>query len=155
VLPKVAVLYFENLSKASEEEYLRDGITEDIISELWKIKNLKIFPRSTVLAYRDKATPAVAIGRELQATHVLEGSIRRSGTRLRINPELVEVETGHTLWTARLDREMKDIFDIQDEIARSIAEALRITLSPQEEVALAVKPTENSEAYDFYLRGRS
>lgn len=154
ILPQVAVLYFENTSKATDDEYLRDGMTEDIITELWKIKDLKVFSRSAVLAYRGKSTSAIQIGKEMNATHVLEGSVRRSGNRLRITPGLVEIATGYTLWTTRLDREMKDIFEIQDEIACSIAQALRITLSPQEENAIAVKPTENTEAYDYYLRGR-
>jgi serine/threonine protein kinase/tetratricopeptide (TPR) repeat protein len=154
VYPQVAVLYFENMSKATEDEYLRDGMTEDIIAELWKIKDLKVFPRSAVAAYRDKSTAAIQIGKEMNATHVLEGSVRRSGNRLRITPGLVEIATGHTLWTARLDREMKDIFEVQDEIASSIAQALRITLSAQEESAIAIKPTENAEAYDYYLRAR-
>ena len=155
LLPTVAVLYFENLSKEKEDEYFRDGMTEDIIAELWKIKDLKVFPRSAVLGYREKPVPAVQIGMALQASYVLEGSVRRSGNRLRISPELVDTRTGHAVWAARLDREWKDILDVQDEIARSIAEALRVTLSPQEEKAIAKKPTENVLAYDHYLRGRS
>ncbi len=151
----VAVLYFENLSSAKEDEYFRDGITEDIITELWKINDLKVFPRSAVIPYRDKQMQAARIGLELRATHVLEGSVRRAGARIRINPQLVETATGHALWASRMDREMKDIFEVQDEIASSIAQALRITLSAQEEKAIAHKPTANTEAYDYYLRGRS
>jgi serine/threonine protein kinase/tetratricopeptide (TPR) repeat protein len=151
----VAVLYFENLSTAKEDEYLRDGMTEDIITELANIKNLKVFPRPAMLPYRDKPVTAPQVGHELQASYVLGGSLRRSGNRLRITAQLVETRSGHTVWAQRFDREMADVFEVQDEIARSIAQAFRINLSPQEEKKIASKPTENSVAYDYYLRGRS
>src|SRR5205807_2280689 len=151
----LAVLYFENLSGVKEDEYLRDGITEDIVTELSKIKGLQIFSRATVLAYRDKAVTPAVIGQQLNAAYVLTGSLRRAGARLRINAQLVDTHTDFPLWSERYDREMKDVFEVQDEIARRIAEALRITLTPQEQEALAVKPTENLQAYDLYLRGRS
>ncbi len=151
----VAVLYFENLSSAKEDEYLRDGMTEDIITELANIKNLKVFPRPASLPYRDKPVTAPQVGRELNASYVLGGSLRRSGNRLRITAQLVETHSGHALWAQRFDREMDDVFEVQDEIARSIAQAFRINLSPQEEKKIASKPTQNSVAYDYYLRGRS
>ena len=151
----VAVLYFENLSGVKEDEYFRDGITEDIITELSKIKGLNTFSRPTVLAYRDKAVTPAQIGQELGAAYVLAGSLRRAGNRLRITAQLVDTHTDFPLWSERYDREMKDVFEVQDEIARKIAEALRITLTPQEQAALAAKPTENLEAYDQYLRGKS
>jgi serine/threonine protein kinase/Tfp pilus assembly protein PilF len=151
----IAVLYFENLSGIKEDEYLRDGVTEDIITELSKIKGLKIFSRATVLSYRDKAITPAAIGQQINAAYVLIGSLRRAGARLRINAQLVDTHTDFPLWSERYDREMKDVFEVQDEIARKIAEALRITLSPQEEQALAAKPTEDLHAYDLYLRGKS
>jgi serine/threonine protein kinase/Flp pilus assembly protein TadD len=151
----VAVLYFENLSSAKEDEYLRDGMTEDIITELANIKNLKVFPRPALLPYRDKPVTAPQVGRELNASYVLAGSLRRSGNRLRITVQLVETRTGHALWAQRFDREMDDVFEVQDEIARSIAQTFRINLSPQEEQKIATKPTQNSVAYDYYLRGRS
>lgn len=151
----IAVLYFENLSGVKEDEYLRDGITEDIVTELSKIKGLQIFSRATVLAYRDKSVTPATIGQQLNAAYVLTGSLRRAGARLRINAQLVDTHTDFPLWSERYDREMKDVFEVQDEIARSIADALRITLTPQEQEALAAKPTENLQAYDLYLRGRS
>jgi serine/threonine protein kinase/tetratricopeptide (TPR) repeat protein len=151
----LAVLYFENLSGAKEDEYFRDGMTEDIITELSKIGNLKAFPRAAVLAYRDQPVTGPQVGQQLNATHVLTGSLRRAGNRLRITAQLVETRTGHSAWAERYDRELKDVFEVQDEIARSISQALRITLSPQEEKAIATKPTDNLQAYDFYLRGRS
>src|SRR6185436_2971992 len=151
----IAVLYFENLSGVKEDEYFRDGITEDIITELSKIKGLNIFSRPTVLAYRDKQVTTAQIGQQLKAAYVLAGSLRRSGTRLRITTQLVDTRTDFPLWSERYDREMKDVFEVQDEIARKIAEALRIKLSPQEQEAIAAKPTDNLQAYDLYLRGRS
>jgi serine/threonine protein kinase/Tfp pilus assembly protein PilF len=155
VKKSVAVLYFENQSGGKEDEYFRDGMTEDIITELSKITQLQIFPRSEMLAFRDKPTAAPQVGQQLGATFVLEGTIRRSGNRLRITAQLVEGSTRHSVWAERYDRQLEDVFAIQDEIARSIAQALRITLTPQEEKTIGLKPTENTQAYDFYLRGRS
>jgi len=151
----VAVLYFENQSGAKEDEYFRDGITEDIVTELSKIKQLEIFPRSEMLAFRDKPVTAQQVGQQLGAAYVLEGSIRRAGNRVRITAQLVEASTRHSVWAERYDRQLEDVFAIQEEIARSIAQALRITLTPQEEQTIAKKPTENPLAYDCYLRGRS
>src|SRR5277367_1423320 len=151
----VAVLYFENQSGAKEDEYFRDGITEDIVTEISKIAQLQIFPRSEMLAFRDKPITAQQVGQQLGAAYVLEGSIRRAGSRVRITAQLVEASTRHSVWAERFDRQLEDVFAIQEEIARSIAQALRITLTPQEEKIIARKPTENPQAYDFYLRGRS
>ena len=151
----IAVLYFENLSGMKEDEYLRDGITEDITTELSKIKRLKTFSRAMVLNYRDKPVTAGQVGQELGASYVLTGSLRRAGNRLRINAQLIDAATDFPLWSERYDREMEDVFAVQDEIASKIAAALRITLSPQEQQALAAKPTENLQAYDLYLRGRN
>ena len=151
----IAVLYFENLSGARDDEYFRDGMTEDVITELSKIGQLKVFPRSEVLGFRDKPVTAPEVGQDLGADYVLEGSIRRAGNRLRITAQLVETRTRHSAWAERYDREMQDVFAVQDEIARSIAQALRVTLSPQEERTIARKPTENLQAYDYFLRGRS
>jgi len=150
----VAVLYFENLSAAKEDEYLRDGITEDIITELSKIRGLNTFSRPTVLAFRDKPVTPSQVGHILKAAFVLTGTLRRSSTRLRITTQLVDTQTDFPLWSERYDREMKDVFEMQDEIARKIAEALRVTLSQQELEDLATKPTENLQAYDLYLRGK-
>jgi serine/threonine protein kinase/Flp pilus assembly protein TadD len=151
----VAVLYFENQSGAKEDEYFRDGITEDVVTELSKIAQLQIFPRSEMLAFRDKPVTAQQVGQQLGAAYILEGSIRRSGSRVRITAQLVEASTRHSVWADRYDRQMDDVFAIQEEIARSIAQALRITLTPQEDKIIARKATENPLAYDFYLRGRN
>ncbi len=151
----IAVLYFENVGGAKDDEYLRDGITEDIITELSKIKELHVFSRPTVYTFRDKQVTPAHIGQQLSAAYVLAGTLRRSGSRLRISAQLIDTKTDFPLWSERYDREMQDIFELQDEIARKIAEALRVTLSPQEQAELAAKPTENLQAYDLYLRGKS
>ncbi len=150
----VAVLYFENQGGSKEDEYLRDGITEDIITELSKISGLNTFSRPTVLAFRDKPVTPAQIGQQLGAAYVLTGTLRRAGARLRISAQLIDTRTDFPLWSERFDREMKDVFEVQDEMARKIAEALRVKLSPQELEALADKPTENPQAYDLYLRGK-
>jgi serine/threonine protein kinase/tetratricopeptide (TPR) repeat protein len=151
----VAVLYFENQSGSKEDEYFRDGITEDIVTEISKIGQLDIFPRSEMLQFRDKPVTAQQVSQQLGAEYILEGSIRRSGSRVRITAQLVEASTRHSVWAERYDRQMEDVFTIQEEIARSIAHALRITLTPQEEKTIARRPTENPLAYDFYLRGKN
>jgi non-specific serine/threonine protein kinase len=150
----VAVLYFENLSGAQEDEFFRDGITEDVITELASIEGLRVFPRAAVLAYRNKAVTGPQIGQELNATHVLVGSLRRAGNRLRITAQLVESRSGHTLWAKRYDREMADVFEVQDEIAQSIARSLEVMLTEKDKAAIQKTPTQNAEAYDYYLRGR-
>ena len=150
----VAVLYFENLSHGQEDEYFRDGMTEDIITELSNIRGLRVFPRSTVSAYRNKTVSAKQVGEELGAAYVLEGSLRRAGARLRITAQLVETSTDHAVWARRFDRTLEDVFAIQDEMAKNIAEALQIMLSEEEKQAIEKVPTANVEAYDYYLRGR-
>jgi non-specific serine/threonine protein kinase len=151
----VAVLYFENLSSAKDDEYFRDGMTEDIITELTKIEDLKVFPRPAVMVYRDRPVTAPEVGRELNAAYVVSGSLRRAGSRLRVSAQLIQTGSGLAAWAERFDRQMEDVFEVQDEIARAIAAALRIKLSPHEAMAIASKPTENLQAYDSYLRARS
>ena len=150
----LAVLYFDNQSGTKDDEYFRDGITEDIITELSKIQELWVFSRSAVLGFRDKAMNVAQVGQQLQASHVLEGSLRRAGNRLRISAQLVETRTGRSVWAERYDRQMEDVFAIQDEIAQSIARALRVMLSDTEKQAIAKAPTADVRAYDYYLRGR-
>ncbi len=150
----VAVLYFENLSKSEEDEYFRDGMTEDIITELSKISQLQVFPRAEMLAYRDKPVTAPQVGQELNAAYVLSGSLRRAGNRLRITAQLVETRTRTSVWAEKYDRQMEDVFAIQDEIAQSIASALKVKLTETEKKAIAKTPTADVKAYDYYLRGR-
>jgi serine/threonine protein kinase/Tfp pilus assembly protein PilF len=150
----LAVLYFENPGGVKEDEYFRDGITEDIITEISKIKELWVLTRSAVMAYRDKQVTAPDVGRELNAAYVLEGSLRRSGERLRITARLVETATARSVWAERYDRQMEDVFAIQDEIAQSIAKALKLVLTEQEKRAIEKAPTTDVQAYDYYLKGR-
>jgi non-specific serine/threonine protein kinase len=150
----IAVLYFENLSKSEEDEYFRDGMTEDIITELSKISQLHVFPRAEIFAYRDKPITAPQVGQELNAAYVLSGSLRRAGNRLRITTQLVETRTRTSVWAERYDRQMEDVFAIQDEIAQSIAGALKVVLTESEKKAIAKAPTADVKAYDYYLRGR-
>ena len=122
----VAVLYFENLSGVREDEYFRDGMTEDVITELEKIRELRLVPRTSMLAFRDKPAPITQVGEQLCADFVMEGSVRRAGDRLRITARLAETDSGHSVWAERYDRRLEDVFAIQDEIAQSIALALRV-----------------------------
>jgi len=150
----VAVIYFENLSGAKDDEYFRDGITEDLITELMKIEGLKVFTRSAVLAFHDKPMSAPQVGEMLKASYILEGSFRRAGTRLRLNAQLLETRTGHGVWAERYDRQLEDVFAIQDEIVQSIAKAMRVMLTEKEKQAIQKAPTAEFQAYDYYLRGR-
>ncbi|HEV2387928.1 MAG TPA: protein kinase [Candidatus Acidoferrales bacterium] len=150
----VAVLYFENLSGVKDDEYFRDGMTEDLITELMKIAGLRVLSRSAVLPFRDKSMAVAEIGRQLNTAYVLEGSIRRAGARLRVNAQLVDTRAGHGLWGERYDRQMEDVFAIQDEIVQSIAKALRVMLSDQDKRAFGKVQTASVKAYDYYLRGR-
>ena len=150
----LAVLYFENLSRDEEDEYFRDGITEDIIIELSKLEGLKVFPRSAVLAYRDTPKTVPQIGQELGATHVLSGSLRRAGDRLRITAQLVESRSGHSAWAERYDRQMEDVFAIQDEIAQAIAGEMELMLTPKQKESIKKPQTADVQAYDYYLKGR-
>jgi serine/threonine protein kinase/tetratricopeptide (TPR) repeat protein len=150
----VAVLYFTNVGGAEEDEYFRDGITEDIITELSKIKGLRAFPPSAVFPFRNKSVTEPEIGRQLNAGFVLGGSLRRAGKRLRFTAQLVETHTGHTIWAERYDRQLEDVFAIQDEIAHSIAAALKVALTEKEKRDIGKAPTADVQAYDYYLRGR-
>ena len=150
----IAVLYFANLSGNRDDEYFRDGMTEDIITELTKIAGLRLLPRSAVLPYRDKPVTVGEIGRHLAAAYVLDGSVRRAGNRLRVNAQLAESRTGHSVWAERYDRQLEDVFAIQDEIAQNIAGTLRVMLTEREKRAIEKVPTREVQAYDYYLRGR-
>jgi TolB-like protein/Flp pilus assembly protein TadD len=150
----IAVLYFANLSGNKDDEYFRDGMTEDIITELTKIADLRLLPRSAVLPFRDKPVTIGEIGRHLTAAYVLDGSVRRAGNRLRVTAQLAETRTGHSVWAERYDRQLEDVFAIQDEIAQNIAGTLRVMLTDKEKRAIEKVPTRDIQAYDYYLRGR-
>jgi serine/threonine protein kinase/Flp pilus assembly protein TadD len=150
----IAVLYFENLSEEKETDYFRAGMTEDIITELSKLKGWEVRSRTQVVPYKDQEINIKDIGSELKVTHVLQGSIRKAGSRLRITAQLVEARTASSLWAERYDRDLKDIFEIQSEIAQKIAAALKIHLTNSEKMEFGKRYTDNLEAYDWYLRGR-
>lgn len=151
---KIAVLYFENLSEERESDYFRAGMTEDIITELSKVRAWEIRPRTHVTQYKDREIDIREIGRTLGVTHVLQGSIRKAGNRLRISAHLVDTATSSSVWGERYDRDLSDVFEIQAEIAQKIAAALRVHLTHAEQKQFSKRQTDNLQAYDLYLRGR-
>ena len=150
----VAVLYFENMSSERESDYICAGITEDIITDLSKIGELRVASRTDMLPFRNKEVNIRQVGDALRVNYVLEGSVRKSGNRIRITAQLIDVRNGYHLWADRFDGLVDDIFDLQNEVARKIADALKVSLTDSEEASLANKPTDDLRAYDFYMRGR-
>jgi TolB-like protein/Flp pilus assembly protein TadD len=151
----IAVLPFVNMSNDAENEYFSDGIAEEIINALTRIEALRVASRTSSFAFKGKNEDIGEIGRKLKVATVLEGSVRKAGSRLRVTAQLVSVADGNNLWSDRYDRQLEDVFAIQDEIAGNIVRALRVVLSEGEKQAIAKPaPTENVEAYDYYLRGR-
>ena len=150
----IAVLPFRNMSTDRENEYFSDGMTEEIINALTKIEALRVASRTSSFAFKGKDEDVRKIGAALGVRSVLEGSVRQSGRKIRITAQLINVEDGYHLWSDRYDREIEDVFAVQDEIARAITETLKVRLLPKEEVRLATRATENVEAYNDYLKGR-
>jgi len=154
-IPSVAVLPFTNMSGDAEQEYFSDGITEDIITELSKISGLFVIARHSAFTYKGKSVTLSQVGRELGVRHVIEGSVRKAGNRLRITAQLTDAATDRHVWADRYDRNLEDVFAVQDEVARSVAAALAVVLKPDENDRLGRPPTENMAAYDLYLRTRA
>lgn len=152
--PSVAVLPFTNMSGDPEQEYFSDGITEDIITDLSKISGLFVVARNTAFTYKDKPRTVQQVGQELGVQFLLEGSVRKAGSRVRVTGQLVSTEEGDHIWAERFDRDLTDIFAIQDEITHAIVEQLKVKLLPQERTSIEQTPTDNVEAYTYYLRGR-
>ena len=152
--PSVAVLPFTNMSGDAEQEYFSDGITEDIITDLSKISGLFVVARNTAFTYKDKPRTVQQVGQELGVQFLLEGSVRKAGSRVRVTGQLVSTEEGEHIWAERFDRDLTDIFAIQDEITHAIVEQLKVKLLPQERNSIEQTPTDNVEAYTYYLRGR-
>jgi non-specific serine/threonine protein kinase len=150
----IAVLYFENMNSASDDDYFCAGITEDIITDLSKISELKVVSRTDVLPFRNKEVNTRQVGEALRVNYILEGSVRKAGNRIRITAQLINVRDGYHLWAERFDRFVEDIFDLQNEVSQKIVEALKISLSDSEKLLLAQKPTDDLKAYDCYLRAR-
>ena len=152
--PSIAVLPFANMSGDPEQEYFADGITEDIITDLSKVSALSVIARNSVFTYKGKHADVQEVGRRFNVAYVLEGSVRKAGQRVRINAQLIDARDGTHLWADRYDRDLTDIFAIQDEITKTIVEQLKVKLLPQEKKAIEAAPTQNVEAYNYYLRGR-
>jgi adenylate cyclase len=151
----IAVLPFVNMSGDVENEYFSDGISEEILNLLVKLPELRVASRTSSFIFKGKEVSIPNVAKELRVDSVLEGSIRRAGDRVRITAQLIDAATDSHLWSETYDREMKDVFAIQDDIAQSITGALQITLSPKERRAIQNVATSDARAYDFYLRGRS
>jgi adenylate cyclase len=152
--PSIAVLPFNNTSGDSEQEYFSDGITEDIITDLSQISGLSVVARHTAFTYKNRPVNVQEVGRELGVAYVLEGSVRKAGGRVRVTGQLINSTNGNHVWADRFDRELTDIFAIQDKITHAIVEQLKVKLHPQERKSIAQAPTDNIEAYTYYLKGR-
>lgn len=151
----IAVLPFANLSADVENEFFCDGLAEELLNALAKIDELKVAARTSAFAFKGKNTNIGEIARELGVEKILEGSVRKSGERLRITVQLINASNGYHLWSERYDREMKDIFDVQDEITLAVVDALKVKLFGVEKEAVLKRHTHSPEAYEFYLRGLS
>ncbi len=150
----VAVLPFTNMSNDPDNEYFTDGMAEEIINALNKVQSLRVAARTSSFAFKGKNEDVGEIGRKLKVSTVLEGSVRKMGNRLRITAQLVNVADGYHLWSERYDREMEDVFAIQDDISQAIVKALKVILSEGEKKQIEKVRAENVQAYDYYLRGR-
>jgi len=154
-LPSIAVLPFADMSREKDQAYFCEGIAEEIINALCRVQGLRVASRTGSFQFRDTAADLREIANALGVESILEGSVRKSHNRLRITVQLIEAARGFHLWSESYDREFRDVFAIQQEIARNVVRSLRVTLSPQEKGALAQVPTNHVQAYDYYLRGRS
>ncbi len=151
----VCVLPFANMSKDDEQEYFADGISEDIITDLSKVAALAVISRNSAFAFKGRHVDLRQVARQLEVTHVLEGSVRKAGNRVRITAQLIEAARDSHLWGERYDRDLSDIFALQDEISQAIVSALKQKLFPEEKRAIENRGTTNVEAYDKYLRARA
>ena len=152
--PSIAVLPFINMSGDPEQEYFSDGITEDIITDLSKVSGLFVIARNTAFTYKGKSVEAQQVAKHLGVNFILEGSVRKAGSRVRVTGQLIDGKKGGHMWADRYDRDLTDIFAIQDEITHAIVEQLKVKLLPQEKKSIGQTPTDNVEAYTYYLRGR-
>ncbi len=152
--PSIAVLPFINMSGDPEQEYFSDGITEDIITDLSKVSGLFVVARNTAFTYKGKPVKVQEVAKDLGVNFVLEGSVRKAGSRVRVTGQLIHGKDGGHVWADRYDRDLTDIFAIQDEITHAIVEQLKVKLLPQEKKSIGQTPTANIEAYTYYLRGR-
>ena len=152
--PSIAVLPFANLSADPENEYFSDGITEEILTALTKLGDLKVISRTSIMQYKGTSKSVREIGKELEVGMVLEGSVRRARDRVRITAQLIDANSDEHLWAENYDRDLDDIFAIQADVAQRIVETLRVQLTPREMARIAERPTEDVQAYEWYLKGR-
>jgi adenylate cyclase len=152
--PSIAVLAFNNMSGDPEQEYFSDGISEDIITDLSKLSELHVTARNSTFTYKGKPVDVKQVGRELGVRYVLEGSVRKAGNRVRVTGQLIDAASGAHIWADRFDRDLTDIFAVQDELTREIVAALKIKLSEGEKALLASGGTKNVDAHDLFLKGR-
>jgi adenylate cyclase len=150
----VCVLPFANMSGDPEQEYFSDGISEDITTDLSKVSALEVIARNTAFTFKGQSVDVAEIARKLRVSHVLEGSVRKAGNRVRITAQLIDGRTGGHIWADRYDRDLTDIFAIQDEISNAIVEALKVKLLPEEKEAIGDRCTCNADAYSLYLKAR-
>jgi adenylate cyclase len=152
--PSIAVLAFTNMSGDPEQEYFSDGISEDIITDLSKLSEMHVIARNSSFTYKGKPVDVKQVGRDLGVRYVLEGSVRKAGNRVRVTGQLIDAESGAHIWADRFDRDLTDIFAVQDELTHEIISALKIKLSEGEKARIAGGGTKNVDAHDFFLRGR-
>ena len=138
-----------------EQEYFSDGISEDIITDLSKVSALSVVARNTAFTFKGKSVKVPEVARELGVSHVLEGSVRKAGGRVRITAQLIDGAAGDHVWAERYDRDLTDIFALQDEISEAIVKALKLKLLPEEKAAIEQRGTDNVDAYNLYLMARS
>jgi TolB-like protein len=153
--PSIAVLPFDNLSDDPQQEYFSDGMAEDLITDISNISGLFVIARNSSFAFKGQAVDVKEIAEKLGVNHILEGSVRKMGDRLRINAQLIDAASGGPIWAQRYDGDMENIFDFQDDIREQIVSALKVSLSPTDMALTERKPTNSVEAYDLYLRGRA
>ena len=152
--PSICVLPLQNMSGDAEQEYFSDGISEDITTDLSKVSALDVIARNTAFTFKGQSLDVCEVARKLGVSHVLEGSVRKAGSRVRISAQLIDGKAGSHVWAERYDRELTDIFAIQDEISKAIVEALKLKLLPEEKRAIEARGTSNAEAYNLYLMAR-
>jgi TolB-like protein/class 3 adenylate cyclase len=152
--PSIAVLAFNNMSGDAEQEFFSDGISEDIITDLSKLPGLHVIARNSTFVYKKQAVSLPDVARDLGVRYVLEGSVRKAGNRIRVTAQLIDGTTGGHVWADRYDRDLTDIFAVQDELTREIIAALKVKLTPEQSGRLSHKGTLNVEAFSFFLRGR-
>ncbi len=151
--PSIAVLPFDNMNNEPDQDYFSDGMTEDLITDLSQVSGLFVLARNSTFVYKDQAVNVQQIGRELGVNYVLEGSVRRAGDRIRINAQLIDVKTGGHIWAERYDRDLTDVFELQDDVVQHIVDAMAVTLKTDEKARLSSAQKIDPEAYDALLRG--